>query len=74
MTDEDIDTHVGRAIRARREDLGITQVMLAAQLGITFQQVQKYERGANRVAASRLWRCAKVLDTSVEAFFPSADV
>jgi len=56
-----VDIRLGAAIRARREELQITQAKLAAQIGVTFQQVQKYERGVNRIAASRLVRIGEVL-------------
>lgn len=62
-----IDIAVGWQIRARRRSLGMSQQRLAAALGITFQQVQKYERGANRVSSSMLVRTAQALDTTVAA-------
>lgn len=64
-----IDVHVGGRIRARRAMLGVTQVQLAEMLGLTFQQVQKYERGVNRVSASTLWRAAEALSVPVAYFF-----
>lgn len=69
-----VDVHVGARIRLRREMLGISQGALAAILGITFQQVQKYERGANRVGASRLYRIAKALDIRTAFFFEDGDL
>ena len=60
-----IDVAVGHRIRVRRKWLGISQSTLAEHLGVSFQQVQKYERGANRVSASMLVRIARTLDTSV---------
>ncbi|HTZ36312.1 MAG TPA: helix-turn-helix transcriptional regulator [Stellaceae bacterium] len=63
------DVHVGKRIRMRRLLLGMNQETLAKALGLTFQQVQKYEGGANRVSASRLERVAEVLGVSVEFFF-----
>ena len=60
-------------IRARRKQLGISQSSLAEALGLTFQQIQKYERGSNRVSASKLWATAKVLKTPVAAFFEGLD-
>jgi transcriptional regulator with XRE-family HTH domain len=60
-----IDVAVGHRIRVRRKWLGVSQSTLADFLGVSFQQVQKYERGANRVSASMLVRIAKKLDTSV---------
>jgi transcriptional regulator with XRE-family HTH domain len=64
-----VDLHVGARIRMRRKLLGVSQERLAEQLGLTFQQVQKYERGANRVSASKLYEIAKALQTSVAYFF-----
>src|SRR5436305_1057993 len=64
-----VDLHVGCRIRMRRRFLGISQQALAAQLRITFQQVQKYERGANRVSASKLYEIARALSTPVSYFF-----
>jgi transcriptional regulator with XRE-family HTH domain len=65
-----IDLHVGSRIRTRRIYLHMRQEELARQLGLTFQQVQKYESGANRVAASRLWEIAGILGMPVAYFFP----
>jgi len=64
-----IDKHVGARIRMRRNMLGITQEKLAEGLGITFQQVQKYEKGTNRVGASRLQNIAAILQTPIPFFF-----
>lgn len=64
-----VDRHVGRAIRLRRRQLGVTQQALAARLGVSFQQVQKYERGANRISASMLYAAARALETPPGAFF-----
>jgi transcriptional regulator with XRE-family HTH domain len=64
-----IDVHVGARIRLRRRSLGISQERLAEDLGLTFQQVQKYERGANRVSASKLYEIARSLQISVTFFF-----
>jgi transcriptional regulator with XRE-family HTH domain len=64
-----VDTHVGIRIRMRRKELGVSQERLADSLGITFQQVQKYERGANRVSASKLWEIATALRTPVSYFY-----
>ena len=61
-----IDIEVGRRIRMRRTELGMSQTQLGDELGITFQQVQKYEKGVNRVGASRLVRISEVLNTSVQ--------
>lgn len=67
---DDIDAYGGSRISLRRSALGLSQTALARQIGISFQQVQKYETGTNRISASRLHRVAVVLGTSVEAFFP----
>src|SRR4030095_16691620 len=64
-----IDRHVGLRIRMRRKELGISQERLADSIGLTFQQVQKYERAANRVSASKLWEMARVLKTSIAYFY-----
>lgn len=64
-----IDVHVGNRIFQRRRLLALSQEKLAARLGLTFQQVQKYERGMNRIGASRLWDIAKVLDVSIQFFY-----
>lgn len=63
-----IDIHVGNRIRSRRALLGISQEKLAKELGVTFQQIQKYERGMNRMGSSRLWDMAQVLGVSVNFF------
>lgn len=64
-----VDIHVGSRVRLRRAALGMSQERLAEALGLTFQQVQKYESGANRISASRLWDIAQVLSVSVAHFF-----
>lgn len=64
-----IDIHVGHRVRLRRTLLGWSQEKLAQALGLTFQQVQKYERGANRIGASRLFDLSRVLDVPVSFFF-----
>ena len=64
-----IDVHVGARVRLRRTLLGMSQERLGNALGLTFQQVQKYERGANRVGASRLFDLSRVLDVPVSFFF-----
>jgi transcriptional regulator with XRE-family HTH domain len=64
-----IDIHVGGRIRLRRTLLGMSQEKLGDALGLSFQQVQKYERGANRVGSSRLFDMARVLDVTVSYFF-----
>jgi transcriptional regulator with XRE-family HTH domain len=64
-----VDRHVGLRIRMRRKELGLSQERLAQALGLTFQQVQKYERAANRVSASKLWAIARVLKAPVAYFY-----
>lgn len=64
-----IDVHVGARIRLRRTLLGISQMTLADAIGLTFQQIQKYEKGSNRVSSSRLVDIANALDVSVPYFF-----
>jgi transcriptional regulator with XRE-family HTH domain len=64
-----IDVHVGSRVRLRRTLLGMSQEKLGEAIGLTFQQVQKYERGANRVGASRLYDLSRVLDVPVSFFF-----
>ncbi|MDB6455072.1 helix-turn-helix domain-containing protein [Falsirhodobacter sp. 20TX0035] len=64
-----VDVHVGKRIRHRRWTIGTTQQQLAEGVGIKFQQIQKYETGANRVSASRLWDIANVLDVPISYFF-----
>jgi transcriptional regulator with XRE-family HTH domain len=66
---EPTDVHVGRRVRMRRMMLGMSQEKLGDALGITFQQVQKYEKGTNRISASRLQRTAEVLHVLVPFFF-----
>jgi transcriptional regulator with XRE-family HTH domain len=67
-----IDTHVGRRLRMRRMMLGMSQEKLGEAFGLTFQQVQKYEKGANRMGASRLQQAAQILGVSVPFFFEGA--
>ena len=64
-----IDAHVGSRVRMRRTLLGLSQEKLGEALGLTFQQVQKYERGANRIGASRLYQISRVLDVPVSFFY-----
>jgi transcriptional regulator with XRE-family HTH domain len=64
-----IDKHVGAKLRLRRTTLGMSQSTLAEALGLTFQQVQKYENGANRIGAGRLQQIAHILEVPVESFF-----
>jgi transcriptional regulator with XRE-family HTH domain len=64
-----VDIHVGGRVRLRRTLLGMSQERLGRALGLTFQQVQKYERGANRIGASRLYQLCRILDVPVSFFF-----
>ncbi len=64
-----VDVHVGKRIRHRRWLVGMTQQQLAEKVGIKFQQIQKYETGANRVSASRLWDIASSLEVQISFFF-----
>ena len=64
-----VDRHVGSRVRLRRQLLNMSQEKLGEELGVTFQQVQKYERGANRIGAGRLWTLARVLDVPVAFFY-----
>jgi transcriptional regulator with XRE-family HTH domain len=64
-----VDLHIGQRVRHRRWLLGMTQQQLAQAVGIRFQQIQKYESGANRISASRLWDLARALDMPISFFF-----
>ena len=66
---DEVDAHVGRRLRQRRVALGISQEQLGGELGLTFQQIQKYEKGQNRVSAGRLYKVAMILSVPVEFFF-----
>jgi len=68
-TPRPVDVHVGARLRQRRTLLGMSQEKLGEAIGLTFQQVQKYERGANRIGASRLYQIAGVLDVEIQYFF-----
>lgn len=65
-----VDLHVGKTLAARRKTLGLSQADVAKGVGITFQQLQKYERGVNRVSASRLFDICQLLQLPIEAAFP----
>lgn len=70
--DEDphpVDRHVGRRVQEKRLDLGLTQTALAKAVGVSFQQVQKYEKGANRVSASKLFEMADFMKVGIPFFF-----
>ena len=64
-----VDVHVGQRVRQRRWMMGMTQQQLGDKVGIKFQQIQKYETGANRVSASRLWDIASTLEVPIAFFF-----
>ena len=68
-TPDPVDVHVGQRLRVRRSLLGLSQEKLAEFIGITFQQIQKYERGMNRISAGRLYQFSKILDVPVSYFF-----
>ena len=66
---DDIDLHLGKRLRRRRRLLGLTQNQVAEVVGIRFQQIQKYECGANRISAARLWQLSEALDVPVSYFY-----
>jgi transcriptional regulator with XRE-family HTH domain len=68
-TPHPVDVYVGRKLRMRRTILGMSQSELGDAIGISFQQVQKYERGANRISASKLWDFSRALDVTPAYFF-----
>lgn len=65
----DIDLHLGKRLRRRRRLLGLTQQQVAVRIGVRFQQIQKYECGANRLSAARLWELAEALEIPVSYFY-----
>ena len=65
-----VDRHIGARVRARRSEIGMSQERLGETIGVTFQQIQKYEKGVNRVSASTLLNIAEVLDVRIEALLP----
>src|SRR5277367_1628390 len=69
MTKQDVDTHVGKRLRLRRTMMGLSQEAVAKAVGITFQQVQKYEKGANAMNANRLYEFAQFMHVPVAYFF-----
>ena len=73
LTADEVDVHVGLRIRKRRESMGISQGRLASHLGLTFSQVQKYEKGANRIGAGRLFLVAAFLKVPVQYFVEGLD-
>jgi transcriptional regulator with XRE-family HTH domain len=68
-TPDPVDIHVGQRLRVRRSLLGLSQEKLAESIGLTFQQIQKYERGMNRISAGRLYQFSKILDVPVTYFY-----
>ena len=68
-----IDVHVGKRLRLRRTILGMSQEAIGSAIGVSFQQIQKYERGINRMGASRLYEFSKILDIPVSYFFEEYD-
>ena len=68
-TEAEVDQHVGVQLRTRRVQLEMSQTLVADKLGLTFQQIQKYERGYNRVSASRLYDLTEILDVDIAFFF-----
>lgn len=68
-----IDQHVGARMRLRRSQLDMSQSLLGEHLGVTFQQVQKYERGTNRIGASRLFNMSKIMGVPIQYFFEGLD-
>ena len=73
-TPNPIDIHVGSRVRLRRTLIGMSQEKLGKALGLTFQQVQKYERGTNRIGSSRLFQLSRILDVSVSFFFDDMEL
>src|SRR4051812_16255430 len=68
-TPDPVDVHVGQRLRVRRSLMGLSQEKLAESIGLTFQQIQKYERGMNRISAGRLYQFSKILDVPVTYFY-----
>lgn len=66
---DELDKHIGRRIREQRENLGLTQSQLAQAINVSYQQVHKYEHGANRISAGRLWLIAETLNVNIQHFF-----
>jgi transcriptional regulator with XRE-family HTH domain len=71
--DDRVDLNIGKRLRSRRKHLGLTQQQLAVQVGVRFQQIQKYECAANRVSAARLWRLSNVLEVAASYFYEGLD-
>ena len=66
---DDIDAYIGSRVRLRRMTVGVSQEQLGEALGLTFQQIQKYEKGQNRIGAGRLYRIARILSTPIDYFY-----
>ena len=66
---DEVDAHIGARLRLRRQAVGISQEQLGAALGLTFQQIQKYEKGLNRIGAGRLFRISEILDVDISYFY-----
>jgi transcriptional regulator with XRE-family HTH domain len=73
MAPHSVDVHVGRRLRSRRTMLGMSQENLGDAVGVTFQQIQKYERGLNRIGSSRLYEFSRILNVPVAYFFEEFD-
>ena len=73
LTTEEIDRHVGARLRMLRNQSGMSQAVLARKVGLTFQQIQKYETGVNRISASKLWQFCDVLDAVPNDFYIGLD-
>jgi transcriptional regulator with XRE-family HTH domain len=72
-TATEVDAFVGAQLKTLRKSAELSQTELANQIGVTFQQVQKYERGSNRIGASRLWGLCKVFDVTPDRFFEGVE-
>ena len=72
-TATEVDTFVGSQLKSLRKSAGYSQTELANKVGVTFQQIQKYERGTNRIGASRLWGFCKVFNVSPDKFFEGVE-
>lgn len=69
----DADLHVGLKVRKARKAMGMSQTELGNQLGVSFQQIQKYEKGSNRIGSGRLWEISRVLQVPIDYFFDGID-
>jgi len=72
-TATEVDVFVGAQLKSLRKSVGLSQTELANQVGVTFQQIQKYERGTNRIGASRLWSLCQVFDVEPGRFFDGVE-